>query len=142
MFRPIDKVILHCSDTPDYTLDKLRYDYRAADVDAWHKKRGWSGIGYHYFIPRGGDIETGRDLSRVGAHTIGQNKYSIGVCYAGRKQPTEYQIFALEKLGKDLHKRFGITSDNWFGHRDFTDLKDCPGFDIVLIRAILKSIGV
>ena len=52
-------------------------------VDDWHKQRGWSGIGYHFFIKRDGQIELGRPLQKQGAHTKNQNKNSIGLCYAG-----------------------------------------------------------
>jgi len=42
--RHLNKVIIHCSATPegrDVSLDTIRQ---------WHIKRGWSDIGYHYVI--------------------------------------------------------------------------------------------
>ena len=77
MKRKIDKIIVHCSAT------KPSHDIDVKEVDKWHKKRGWSGIGYHFFIKRGGQIEIGRSLEKQGAHTKGHNKSSIGICYAG-----------------------------------------------------------
>ena len=42
--REIDKIIVHCSATPEGR------DVSAATIDDWHKQRGWSGIGYHYVV--------------------------------------------------------------------------------------------
>ena len=58
--RKINKIILHCSATPSG---------RAVSVDTirrWHKKRGWSDIGYHYVIQLNGDINEGRPVERMG----------------------------------------------------------------------------
>jgi len=32
----------------------------AADIDGWHKDKGWKGIGYHYVVRRDGTVEPGR----------------------------------------------------------------------------------
>ena len=48
--RMINKIIIHCSATPegkDYTVD---------DIRRWHKQQGWSDIGYHYVVYRNGDV--------------------------------------------------------------------------------------
>ena len=50
-----NKIIIHCSATP------RGVDYSAADIDKWHKQRGFRGIGYHYVIKLDGTIEKGRD---------------------------------------------------------------------------------
>jgi N-acetylmuramoyl-L-alanine amidase len=55
----------------------------AADIDRMHRQRGWSGIGYHWFIRRDGTVERGRPESQVGAHVGGRNSGNIGVCWAG-----------------------------------------------------------
>lgn len=73
--RTITLIIIHCSDVrPNQTS-------RAAQIDQWHKKRGWKCIGYHYVIRRDGSIERGRPESMVGAHCLNHNQHSIGVCY-------------------------------------------------------------
>ena len=71
MKRKINKIIIHCSATPP------SMDVDANTVDEWHKQRGWSGIGYHFFVKRDGQIELGRPLEKSGAHTKGHNKNSI-----------------------------------------------------------------
>ena len=75
--RRIDEIIIHCTATIEGK------DFRARDIDKWHKQRGWKGIGYHYVIDLDGTIEKGRPESEIGAHTVGHNRYSIGVVYVG-----------------------------------------------------------
>ncbi len=128
MKRKINKIIIHCSATPpDMDVDSKR-------VDEWHKQRGWSGIGYHFFIKRDGQIEIGRPLEKSGAHTLGENKNSIGICYAGgvdedmcpKDNRTSSQIASfllLLRLLKNIFPKAII-----HGHRDFSS-KACPSFD-------------
>ena len=46
-----NKIIIHCSSTPKGV------DYSTADIDKWHRQRGFRGIGYHYVIRLDGKIE-------------------------------------------------------------------------------------
>ena len=126
--RNINKIIIHCTATHE------GQSVTAKQVDSWHKKRGWSGIGYHYLIGLDGTIEEGRPLEQIGAHTKGQNRNSIGVCYVGgldkegnpKDTRTEQQQDALINLITDLKERFpGATVH---GHREFS-AKACPCFD-------------
>ena len=129
MARRIDKIIVHCSATPegkDYSVDTIR---------KWHLQRGFSDIGYHYIIYRDGSIHTGRDESVIGAHCKGHNSNSIGVCYIGGvaadgKTPkdtrTSEQKQSLLKLLKELKAKYPKASIH--GHRDFAN-KACPSFD-------------
>jgi N-acetylmuramoyl-L-alanine amidase len=128
MKRKINKIIIHCSATPpDMDVDADR-------VDEWHRQRGWSGIGYHFFIKRNGQIEIGRPLEKSGAHTKGHNKNSIGICYAGglnsemcpEDNRTNAQIASLLSLLRLLKNIFPDASIH--GHRDFS-IKSCPNFD-------------
>lgn len=75
--RHIDLIVVHCSAT------RRSADIGVAEIDKWHKARGWSGIGYHYVIRRNGLLEHGRPEEKVGAHVYGQNKHSIGICLVG-----------------------------------------------------------
>lgn len=72
-----DTIIIHCSAT------RGRMDFHAADIDRWHRHRGFAGIGYHYVITLDGTVETGRPYTAVGAHAIGWNTRAVGVCYIG-----------------------------------------------------------
>lgn len=122
-------LIVHCSATAEGK------DFRAKDIDKWHKQQGWSGIGYHYVIDLDGTVEKGRDESKVGAHCYGHNSESLGICYIGGlakdgKTPkdtrTEAQKAALIKLLKELKLKY--PKAKIVGHSKFAK-KACPCFD-------------
>lgn len=126
--RRIDKIIIHCTATPEGRPVTVR------EVDRWHKQRGWKGIGYHYLIGLNGEVWEGRPVDQVGAHCEGHNANSIGVCYVGgcdaamkdKDTRTPAQKNSLIKLLKQLKARFpGVKI---YGHRDFSP-KSCPSFD-------------
>lgn len=128
--RRIDKIIIHCSATPEGK------DYTVADIDRWHRQRGFRCIGYHYVVYRDGSIHEGRSLSEVGAHCLGQDANSIGICYIGgceahsqvpKDTRTQAQTASLIELVKKLRMQFpGATVH---GHNEFTN-KDCPCFNV------------
>lgn len=127
--RTIDKIIIHCSDTPDgraVTVDEIR---------RWHKERGFSDIGYHYVIMLDGSVRNGRPLEQAGAHCKGQNAHSIGICYVGgcdlNRRPkdtrTDAQKTAMAGLIRELKRRFPTATIH--GHNEFAN-KACPSFDV------------
>lgn len=75
--RKINKIIIHCSATPEGR------EITVEDITLWHKKRGFKTIGYHYIIYLDGSIHIGRPEEEIGAHCVGQNSNSIGICYIG-----------------------------------------------------------
>lgn len=127
--RKINKIIVHCSATPEGR------DNTIEDIDKWHKARGWKGVGYHYVIHLDGSIHPGRDEDEVGAHCAGYNSKSIGVCYIGglakdcstpKDTRTEEQKQSLLDLLTELKERY--PSATIHGHREFA-AKACPCFD-------------
>ena len=56
--RKINLIVVHCTATP------ATRTVTAADVDNWHKARGFQCIGYHYLIHQNGYIELGRDIEQ------------------------------------------------------------------------------
>lgn len=127
--RPINKIIVHCTATPEGR------DVTVEEIDAWHRKRGFKSIGYHYVIYLDGSIHKGREDDKIGAHCVGYNSRSLGVCYVGGlakdgKTPkdtrTEEQKESLRKLLKMLKTKY--PEAHIFGHRDFAT-KACPCFD-------------
>lgn len=128
--RKITKIIIHCSATP------TGRSVTAADIERWHRARGFSAMGYHYLVGRDGVVERGRPDGVAGAHCLGHNADSIGVCYVGGlsadgKVPmdtrTAAQRTALRRLIEDLRRRYpGVTVH---GHREFA-AKACPCFDV------------
>lgn len=112
-------------------------DIGVEEIRRWHvKKNGWRDVGYHFVIRRNGEIEMGRPLENAGAHTIGQNQDSIGICLIGGRSEddmpvdnfNEIQFESAKELVKVLKKRFGDIPI--YGHRDFTHMKECPCFEV------------
>ena len=71
----------------------------------------------------------------IGAHCLGHNARSIGVCYIGgvardgrtpKDTRTEAQKEALARLLRELHARYPAA--RLHGHREFAN-KACPSFD-------------
>ncbi len=129
------RIILHCSATPD----DAEKDFDVKDVRAWHLERGFSDVGYHYVIKRDGEIQAGRPPDLIGAHCKGQNTDTLGVCYIGMKRPSPEQRQALLKLYSLFKLNYGISYGSWFGHNEFNPHKECPGFNMELIRLFLKQ---
>ena len=125
--RRIERIIVHC------TATESRREVSVAEIDRWHKRRGWRGIGYHYVVGLDGRIWKGRDEETIGAYCVGHYATSIGVCYVGgllAGQPadtrTPEQKTALERLIAELLERYPGASVH--GHREFA-AKACPCFD-------------
>lgn len=127
--RKINEIIVHCTATAEGK------NFKAADIDRWHKAKGWNGIGYHHVVDLDGTVEPGRPESEVGAHCLKHNANSIGVVYVGGlasdgKTPkdtrTPQQKAALVKLLTEIKRRYPAATIH--GHRDFA-AKACPSFD-------------
>lgn len=126
----VDAIVIHCSAT------RADVDIHACDIERWHKQKGWKTVGYHYVIDLSGNIETGRPTDEVGAHAVGYNDHSIGICYVGGLDSlgkpcdtrTGAQKEALRNLIYELVQEFPIT--DVLGHRDTGANKDCPCFDV------------
>ena len=146
----IDAIVIHCSAT------RAGQNVHAADIDKWHKERGFAMIGYNFVIDIDGTVEAGRPLTRDGAHcnTAGTsgaayNKHSIGICYIGgldrNGKPadtrTPEQKLSLANLVYKLIDEYPIVEV--IGHRDASPdknkdgkitpnewIKQCPCFDV------------
>lgn len=128
--RKIDEIIVHCSATPRGRR------VTAAEIDRWHRERGFKKIGYHYVIGIDGEIERGREEAEEGAHCLGHNARSIGICYVGGLSSdgkvaldtrTDAQRVAMTELIMELKERY--MGARVYGHRDFAK-KECPCFDV------------
>lgn len=87
-----ERIILHHAESSSCTVE---------DIDNWHKKNGWTCIGYHFFVKKDGTIYRGRQENSVGAHARGANSNSIGICFEGRYE-TEQMPNAQVEAGKEL----------------------------------------
>ena len=127
--RSINRIILHCT----ATVEGL--ELKASTIDLWHRKRGWSEIGYHYVIYANGEIATGRNVVKQGSHTKGHNEDSIGIAYVGgldlKHQPrdtmTMHQEVAFLTLVNSIRTVFGYCTVH--GHNEFSS-KACPSFQV------------
>ena len=128
--RKINEIILHCSATPEGRA------YSIKDITRWHKERGFTTIGYHYVIHLDGSVHKGRNEAIGGAHCVGHNANSIGVCYIGGlakdgKTPkdtrTPEQKNALARLVMELVCKYPEASVH--GHNEFSE-KACPCFNV------------
>lgn len=134
--RKITEIIVHCTATP------AGREVSVAEVDSWHKARGFQMIGYHYLIHLDGSVEPGRAVEMAGAHCLGHNRNSIGVAYVGgvdrQGHPadtrTAAQRSALRRLLGELAVRYSDARIH--GHRDFA-AKACPSFDATIEYADL-----
>lgn len=127
--RRIDEIIIHCSATPAGKSFDLN------DITRWHLERGFKSCGYHYIILLDGTLQLGRPLSEIGAHCLGHNSHSIGVCYIGGLDShgspcdtrTKAQISTMVSLISSLLIDFPGASVH--GHNEFSS-KSCPCFDV------------
>ena len=133
-------------------------------IDAWHKARNWSGIGYHFVIlndkhneKADGSVENGRPTNKTGAHALGLNSRSLGICCIGHGDQNDFtaaQYESMYSLIRRLMTEFAIPVNKVIGHRELNDLaeqdiiasryrtsKSCPGkkVDMDIIREKLAS---
>lgn len=120
--RMINKIIVHCADTPDGK------NFTVKDIDRWHKERGWKGCGYHHIIRLDGIVENGRAIPEIGAHCQGYNENSIGICLIGRREFNANQLSTLRSLINYYLKIF--PQAEIYGHYELCHNKSCPNFNV------------
>lgn len=82
MKRLVSKIIVHHSATPR----SASYE----QLERGHIARGFEGIGYHLLVMGDGTLRQGRELERIGAHALGANEDSIGICVVGDNTRPEH----------------------------------------------------
>lgn len=141
--REINLIVVHCSAT------RADRDFAENDLEVCHRHRGFNGAGYHFYIRKNGDIKNTRPLEKPGAHALGYNAHSIGICYEGgldvRYRPadtrTEWQKHSLRVLIRTLLMDY--PGCRVCGHRDLSPdrngdgrispeewVKECPCFEV------------
>ena len=141
--REINLIVVHCSAT------RADRDFTENDLEVCHRHRGFNGACYHFYIRKNGDIKNTRPLEKPGAHALGYNAHSIGICYEGgldvRYRPadtrTEWQKHSLRVLIRTLLMDY--PGCRVCGHRDLSPdrngdgrispeewVKECPCFEV------------
>lgn len=146
------KIVIHCSDVEAGTLE---------GIDKYHREHnGWSSVGYHYVIENGrarttsktihvardGLVRSGRDERANGAHAVGLNGSSLGVCLIGKRKFTANQIASLYTLLVQLCLRWGLNASDVMGHYETPHeqrklpekRKTCPNLNMEVIRKKLN----
>lgn len=150
----INTIVTHCSALPYGTADGIRRH---------HLSLGWADIGYHFVVGNGrasrgsaydpeldGIIWLGRDLDgdgdvfdERGAHALGLNATSIGVCLVGlRGHFTARQLRRAAGLHAGIVDRFGLEVEAVIGHcetpheqsKPIERRKTCPEIDMNAFR--------
>ena len=142
--NPIYLIIHHSGGSEaDPTTDTSNHTFEI--VNEWHRQNpkinlGYPSslgffIGYHFFIEKTGKTTQGRDELEIGAHVVGMNDKSIGICLAGNfdrlpslpnSKPTKEQEESLKKLLKELSLKYNILPDKVVPHRYFAN-RTCYG---------------
>lgn len=125
--RFVERVFLHCSasDNPDHD--------DVAVMRRWHtdpkpQGRGWSDVGYHFFVRKDGRVQKGRSLERNPAAQAGHNSGTIAICLHGlaAEKFTEAQHRAVVGLCSEIHGAYdGMVT--FHGHGEVSS-KPCPVF--------------
>lgn len=118
-------LVLHHADSSHCSIE---------DIHQWHLENGWSGCGYHYLVRKDGSIYAGRPEAAIGAHCLGYNDKSIGICTEGNfnlETMGEVQYNSLKELIITLLKKHNI--NKVYGHKELYST-DCPGRNFTLDR--------
>ncbi len=122
--RDFDKVFLHCSANSSQSWNNVEA------IRKYHmEERGWSDIGYHFFITFEGVIQVGRSIDRTPAAQKGLNKGTVAICTHGLKSIdfTKESLEATKSLCAAINeeKDGNIT---FHGHCEVAN-KSCPVYD-------------
>lgn len=150
----VKKIVIHHSATPGGDVIFIRHEHQVV--------RGWRGPGYHKIIPNGrtfgswpagedGEIQKGRPLdddsifeaNEVGAHALGFNRETVGICLIGNfmsMQPTQAQIRSLIEVCCDLCEQFDLEPNAIVGHCDVNNT-DCPGKYLYSLLPLVRESG-
>ena len=109
-------------------------DIPPQNVAAYHVRKDWPGMGYHYYIMDDGTIYQCNKLEAVSYHVGYGNPYSVGICLAGRFMdgtiPPDKQLAAAVQLVAYLSQSLKVPVQNIKGHKEMPETQTaCPGSD-------------
>jgi N-acetylmuramoyl-L-alanine amidase len=133
-------------------ITREEYDFAKAK-GVGRLEEPWTDIGYNLGIESvNGKLTVlkGRPIGTAGAHAIGFNDKSIGICLVGNydmEKPSDERLYIVSSLCRQLQFEFHIPRDQVIGHRE-TFLKrgvpvekSCPGehFNLNALRLRLRA---
>jgi hypothetical protein len=142
--KPSEIVIHHSAgeDRPDLQWNEIR---------AWHTQQppdglGFSDIGYHAgieFVELSEEILMGRPWDKKGAHCLGHNQISLGLCFVGDFNKYAPRPAALKTGARIVAlwiRLFGIPLGKIYRH-DSLNATDCPGrlFDLTAFLNLIQE---
>ena len=113
-----DEIILHHAEASRASVE---------EVNRWHLERGWTGIGYHFYVRKDGKVYRGRPEWAVGAHAQGHNSRAVGICCEGSymtETMPRAQFDALVGLVREEMAKY--PGAKVLRHKDVNET-DCPG---------------
>lgn len=93
--RSIQYLVVHCSAT------RVNIPFTEKQLLQCHLQRGFKCIGYHFYVTKDGVLHQTRPMSEIGAHALGFNLHSLGICYEG----------GLNEDGKPADTRTGLQKE-------------------------------
>jgi N-acetylmuramoyl-L-alanine amidase len=139
----VTKLIIHHSLTKDQTVA----DWPA--IKRYHiQEKGWTDIGYHWgveVVDGAVVIERGRPENVPGAHTIGMNQKSLGICVVGNYDlvpPSDAVLNRLADLCALKCREYKLRPDDIEPHHKYASYKTCPGskFPMDKLRTKVQAI--
>mgnify|MGYP003654821226 CR=1 FL=1 len=123
----VDFLVVHCADS------KASMNVTTNTLWQWHvTERGWSDIGYHFFIKFDGTVHKCRPDKYQGAHCVSVNDKSLGICieggFNGIDNYTDIQKHSLFALLQEKKLKYPNAAVIGHGH---IDTKHCPSFNVV-----------
>jgi len=102
------------------------------------KELGWRDVGYHLgveLVNGTPEVLLGRWFTEVGAHTVGMNSKSIGICVVGNfdedvqvaRMISDGRFETLIRVTNQVASMFNIPAARVYPHRQFAPNKSCPG---------------
>ena len=109
----------------------IHHSAGTGSADAVHRvciSKGSAGIGYHFYVRKSGEVYRGRPEKTIGAHCIGYNDRSIGVCFEGNYEADKKMPTAQLNAGRELisYLRGAYPSADVKMHKSFVSTA-CPG---------------
>lgn len=116
-------------------------------VRRYHLNKGWTDIGYHFGIEKVRDeveVLVGRPLHKDGAHCLGHNDDTIGICLIGNFGVYDLGTCMKGKLVElitGLCYSLDIPWDEVMGHKERDENRTCPGdfFNLHEIRNLVRE---